>query len=146
MRKNTLFKKENKKKKKHTVETSLNLIKILYQPTIVKIDKNNKPKTKQEALYVMSPVLTFNPSIRRPGMLPMYVLRCPLISASSLTPPRDMRKNFLSNAAAIDDANDVFPTPGGPTKHNIGPLASGLSCTSGDLNQQQSVGFGGNQT
>jgi hypothetical protein len=61
-------------------------------------------------------------------MLPMYVLRCPLISASSLTPPRDMRINFRPKAAAIDDAKDVFPTPGGPTKHNTGPLASGLSC------------------
>ena len=73
-------------------------------------------------------IYTFNPSIRRPGMLPMYVLLCPLISASSLTPPSDMRTNFLPKAAAIDDAKDVFPTPGGPTKHKTGPLASGLSC------------------
>jgi len=61
-------------------------------------------------------------------MLPTYVLLCPLISASSLTPPRDMRTNFLPKEAAIEDAKDVFPTPGGPTKHNTGPLASGLSC------------------
>lgn len=33
----------------------------------------------------------------------------------------------LPNAPAIDDANDVLPTPGGPTKHSTGPLASGLS-------------------
>jgi len=64
----------------------------------------------------------------------MYVLLCPLISASSLTPPRDMRTNFLPRAEAIEDANDVFPTPGGPTKHNIGPLASGLSCNAHTLN------------
>lgn len=57
----------------------------------------------------------------------MYVRLCPLISASSFTPPRDMRTNFLPKAAAMDEANDVFPTPGGPTKHNTGPLASGLS-------------------
>nr|GMD97299.1 Uncharacterised protein [Ipomoea batatas] len=69
----------------------------------------------------------WNPSIRRPGMLPIYVLLCPLISASSLTPPRDMRTNFLPKAAATDDARDVFPTPGGPTKHNTGPLASAFS-------------------
>ncbi|MFS7923995.1 hypothetical protein Hanom_Chr03g00267381 [Helianthus anomalus] len=58
----------------------------------------------------------------------MYVLRCPLMSASSFTPPRDIRMNFLPSAAAIDDAKDVFPTPGGPTKHNTGLLASGFSC------------------
>lgn len=73
-------------------------------------------------------VQTFNPSIRRPGILPTYVLRWPLISASSLTPPKDILTNFLSKAAAIPDANDVFPTPGGPTRHRIGPFASGLSC------------------
>ena len=30
---------------------------------------------------------------------------------------------FLPIALAIDFANDVFPTPGGPTKHSIGPLS-----------------------
>lgn len=68
------------------------------------------------------------PSIRRPGMLPIYVLRWPRISASSLTPPNERRMKRLPNAPAIDDANDVLPTPGGPTKHSTGPLASGLSC------------------
>lgn len=60
-------------------------------------------------------------------MLPMYVLLCPRISASSFTPPSDIRMNFLPKAAEMDAAKDVFPTPGGPTKHKIGPLASGLS-------------------
>jgi hypothetical protein len=68
------------------------------------------------------------PSISRPGMLPMYVLRCPLMSASSFTPPSDKRMNRLPSAPAIDDANEVLPTPGGPTKQRTGPLASGLSC------------------
>ena len=30
--------------------------------------------------------------------------------------------NFLEVALAIDLASDVFPTPGGPTRHKIGPL------------------------
>src|ERR1700674_17062 len=55
-----------------------------------------------------------------PGNAPMYVRRCPRISASSRMPPSDMRTNFLSNARAIDLPSEVFPTPGGPTKHRIG--------------------------
>lgn len=35
-----------------------------------------------------------------------------LISASSLTPPKDILWNFLCNAAEIDLARVVFPTPG----------------------------------
>jgi len=61
-------------------------------------------------------------------MLPIYVLRWPLISASSFTPPREILMNFLFRAFAMEEAKDVFPTPGGPTKHSTGPLASGLSC------------------
>src|SRR5580693_392227 len=56
----------------------------------------------------------------RPGSAPMYVRRCPRISASSRMPPRDMRTNFLSRARAIDRPSEVLPTPGGPTKHRIG--------------------------
>ena len=52
----------------------------------------------------------------------MYVLRCPLISASSLTPPKDILTKFLPVAEAIDFPRDVLPTPGGPTKHKIGPF------------------------
>ena len=52
----------------------------------------------------------------------MYVLRCPLISASSRTPPNDMRAYFLPVALAIDSPRDVLPTPGGPTRQRTGPL------------------------
>lgn len=88
---------------------------------------NRAEHNVQNHIIMQETDFTFNPSIRRPGILPIYVLLCPRISASSLTPPKDMRTNFLPKAAAIDDANDVFPTPGGPTKHRTGPLASGLS-------------------
>ena len=62
--------------------------------------------------------------INFPGNAPIYVLLCPLISASSRTPPRLILTKFLFIASAIDLASDVFPTPGGPTKHKIGPLTS----------------------
>ncbi len=57
-----------------------------------------------------------------PGIDPIYVLLCPLISASSLTPPKAILIYLLPVALAIDFPSDVFPTPGGPTKHKIGPL------------------------
>ena len=45
-------------------------------------------------------------------------------------PPRDILTNFLPVALAIDLPNEVFPTPGGPTRHSIGPLSfSTLFCT-----------------
>ena len=47
---------------------------------------------------------------------PMYVRRCPRISASSRTPPSESRTNFRFVARATDLANDVFPTPGGPVR------------------------------
>ena len=34
----------------------------------------------------------------------------------------------LFSAPAMDDAREVLPTPGGPTKHNTGPLTSGFNC------------------
>ena len=52
----------------------------------------------------------------------MYVLLCPLISASSLTPPRDILTNSRPIDLAIDLPKEVLPTPGGPVKHRIGPL------------------------
>ena len=73
--------------------------------------------------------------MRRPGILPMYVLLWPLMSASSFTPPRDILMNFLPRAVAIDDAYDVFLTPGGPTKHNIGLFAFGFSYNSRNSSQ-----------
>ena len=48
--------------------------------------------------------------------------RCPRISASSRTPPSDMRTKRRPSARAIDLPSEVLPTPGGPTKHRIGPL------------------------
>ena len=56
-------------------------------------------------------------------MEPIYVLLCPLISASSLTPPKETLVNFLPVALAIDSPKEVFPTPGGQTKHKTGPLS-----------------------
>jgi hypothetical protein len=47
----------------------------------------------------------------------------PLISASSRIPPREILANSLPVALAIDLPKDVLPTPGGPTKHNIVPVA-----------------------
>ena len=52
----------------------------------------------------------------------MYVLLWPLISDSSLIPPNETLINGLSKALAIDLPNEVFPTPGGPTKQRIGPF------------------------
>ena len=57
-----------------------------------------------------------------PGIAPIYVRLCPRISASSLTPPSDIRINSLPVALAIDLATEVFPVPGGPTRQRIGPL------------------------
>ena len=34
-----------------------------------------------------------------------------------------MRTNFRPIARAMDRASEVFPTPGGPTKHRIGPFS-----------------------
>ena len=55
-----------------------------------------------------------------PGIEPIYVFLCPLISASSLTPPNESLINSLLTDLAIDSPNDVFPTPGGPTKQRTG--------------------------
>ena len=55
-----------------------------------------------------------------PGSAPIYVLLCPRISASSLTPPKDILTNFLPMALATDLPKDVLPTPGGPTKQITG--------------------------
>ena len=57
-----------------------------------------------------------------PGIAPIYVLLCPLISASSLTPPRDILTKCLPSDLATDFAIDVLPTPGGPARHMIGPF------------------------
>ena len=59
-----------------------------------------------------------------PGMAPMYVRRWPRISASSRTPPTEMRTNLRPSVRAIEWPSDVLPTPGGPTKQRIGPERS----------------------
>ena len=50
-----------------------------------------------------------------------------LISASSLTPPKEILTYFLLRAFAIEWAIDVLPTPGGPTKQIIGLSTLGES-------------------
>ena len=59
-----------------------------------------------------------------PGIAPMYVRRWPRISASSRTPPTDIRTNLRPSARAIDWPSEVLPTPGGPTKQRIWPEIS----------------------
>ena len=49
--------------------------------------------------------------------------RWPRISASSRTPPSDWRTNSRPVARAIERPSEVLPTPGGPTRHRIGPLS-----------------------
>ena len=45
-------------------------------------------------------------------------------------PPSENLIKGLSKAFAIDFPRDVFPTPGGPTKHKIGPFGFlTLDCT-----------------
>src|SRR5271154_3736251 len=56
----------------------------------------------------------------RPGSEATYVRLWPRISASSRTPPREMRWNLRPRALATDWATLVFPVPGGPTRRRIG--------------------------
>src|SRR3546814_5885034 len=58
----------------------------------------------------------------RPGIEPTKVRRWPRISASSRTPPSDMRTNLRLVALAIDWPSEVLPMPGGPTRHRIAPF------------------------
>ena len=58
----------------------------------------------------------------RPGSEPMYVRRCPRISASSRTPPSDMRTNLRPSARAIERPSEVLPTPGGPDEAEDRPF------------------------
>ena len=57
----------------------------------------------------------------RPGSAPMYVRRWPRISASSRTPPSDMRTNSRPVARAIDSPIEVLPVPGGPISVRMAP-------------------------
>ena len=81
------------------------------------------------------------PFIIRPGIAPIYVLRCPRISASSCTPPNDMRTYFRFKADAIERPNDVFPTPGGPYRHTIGDFISSFSFNTAKCSKMRSLTF-----
>ena len=76
-----------------------------------------------------------------PGIAPMYVRRWPRISASSRTPPSDRRTNLRPVARAIDRASEVLPTPGGPTKHRIGPLSFCTSACTARYSRMRSLAF-----
>ncbi len=71
----------------------------------------------------------------------MYVRRWPRISASSRTPPSERRTNFLPVARAMLRASDVFPTPGGPTKHRMGPFSFCTSAWTARYSRMRSLAF-----
>ena len=52
----------------------------------------------------------------------------PRMSDWSQTPPREMRWNSLPRVRATERPTLVLPTPGGPTKHRMGPLRLLFSC------------------
>ena len=79
--------------------------------------------------------------IIRPGIAPMYVLRCPRISASSLKPPNAIRTYLRLSAEAIDFPREVFPTPGGPTKHSIGDFMSPFNLSTARYSNMRSFTF-----
>ena len=77
----------------------------------------------------------------RPGIAPIYVFRCPRISASSCTPPNDIRTYFRFKASAIERPKDVFPTPGGPYRHTIGDFMSPFSFSTARCSKMRSFTF-----
>ena len=48
--------------------------------------------------------------------------RCPLMSDWSQMPPSDIRWKLRPMVVAMERPMLVLPTPGGPTKHSIGPI------------------------
>ncbi len=76
-----------------------------------------------------------------PGIAPTYVRRWPRISASSRTPPTEMRANSRPRARAIDWPSEVLPTPGGPTKARIEPVASRFSRATASCSMMRSFTF-----
>ena len=106
------------------------------------------PRISEEILSISSSRITglivpalFMAYKIRPGIAPIYVRRCPRISASSFTPPRLMRTNFLPSARAIERAMLVLPTPGGPTKHRIGAFILPVSFKTARYSQILSLIF-----
>jgi hypothetical protein len=71
----------------------------------------------------------------------MYVRRWPRISASSRTPPSESRTNLRPVARAMLLAMLVLPTPGGPTKHKIGPLSCLVSAWTAKYSTMRSLHF-----
>ena len=76
-----------------------------------------------------------------PGIAPTYVRRWPRISASSRTPPSEMRTKLRPSARAIDCPSEVLPTPGGPTKQRIGPYTSLFSFATARYSRMRSFTF-----
>src|SRR5688572_8110425 len=52
-----------------------------------------------------------------------------------------MRTNLRPSDVAIDRASEVLPTPGGPTKHRIGPFIVGLSLRTARYSRMRSLAF-----
>ena len=63
------------------------------------------------------------------------------MSASSRTPPRLSRASFRLRAAATELAMEVLPTPGGPARQMIWPLAAGLICRTAMNSRMRSFTF-----
>ena len=80
-------------------------------------------------------------AMMRPGIEPTYVLRWPMMSASSRTPPSDTRTYLRPVASAIDRAIDVLPTPGGPTRQMIWPVARSESFRTASVSRKRSLTF-----
>src|SRR5687767_15882951 len=52
-----------------------------------------------------------------------------------------MRTNLRPSDCAIDRASEVLPTPGGPTKHRIGPFIVGFSLRTARYSRMRSFAF-----
>ena len=52
-----------------------------------------------------------------------------------------MRTNLRPKARAMECPSDVLPVPGGPTKHRIGPLESGLSLRTARYSMMRFLGL-----
>ena len=82
--------------------------------SLVTLSISSKTKTGLEEFAFLIDLII------RPGIAPIYVFLCPLISASSRKPPNDILSYFLPRASAIDFPNEVLPIPGGPYRQRIG--------------------------
>lgn len=64
----------------------------------------------------------FKASIIFPGRDPIYVFLCPFNTLTSFSPPKDILYTCLLRTLAIEKANEVLPTPGGPLRQSIFPF------------------------